>query len=311
MTSSAAHLPEGILLVDKPAAVSSHAVVSRVRKAIGIRKVGHAGTLDPDATGLLVLGVGRATRLLGYLTRSDKTYVSTIRLGVSTETDDATGQVTDHASCEALGDGDVRDALKSQVGNIQQIPSAVSAVKIDGRRAYARVRAGESVDLPARSITIHSLTVSDIRWGTLGAPESLSTVVDVDISVHCSSGTYIRAIARDVGELLGVGGHVVTLRRTGSGDFDVSEAHELDAVSDAGPHAKEWLMTMRDAALRSLPSIAIGQQSAEDVRHGRRITWPLSAPHDPVQPTALIDDDSLVGIAERVDGKARYLCVFD
>jgi tRNA pseudouridine55 synthase len=307
--SSVGRPPEGILLVDKPAAVSSHAVVARVRKALGIRKVGHAGTLDPDATGLLVVGVGRATRLLGYLTRSDKTYTSTIRLGVSTDTDDAAGDVLTRSSCEALTDLDVHRALEQHVGDINQIPSAVSAVKVDGRRAYARVRAGESVDLAARRITIHSLSVSQIR--RVKPVESEDTFIDVDITVHCSAGTYIRAIARDAGNILGVGGHVVSLRRTAAGAFDISEAHGLEDIGDAGEQAGRWLLSMREAAARSLPSILIDAQSAEAARHGRRIPWPTSSADATVQPTALIDGESLVAIAEQIDRKARYLAVFD
>ncbi len=302
---------EGILLVDKPAGVSSHAVVARVRKALGIRKVGHAGTLDPDATGLLVVGVGRATRLLGYLTRSDKSYTASIRFGVSTDTDDAAGQVLDHASCGQVTDQDIRDALGEQRGIIDQVPSAVSAVKVDGRRAYSRVRAGESVELAARRVTIHSLDITGIRRRSSPLGPDSQIVVDVDVDVSCTAGTYIRAIARDAGAALGVGGHVVTLRRTCSGRFDVDQAHTLDEVVDAESGAATWLIPMRDAAMRSMPTLSIDEESARAVRHGRRIPWPTDDDVMEPEPTALIDADSLVGIAERSAGRARYLAVFD
>jgi tRNA pseudouridine55 synthase len=303
--------PEGILLVDKPAGVSSHAVVARVRKALSIRKVGHAGTLDPDATGLLVVGVGRATRLLGYLTKSMKSYASTIRLGVSTDTDDAAGQVLDMVGCHDVTDDQVRSALSGQVGTIEQVPSAVSAVKVDGKRAYSRVRAGESVDLAARRVTIHALDVLGIHRDALRSEIDSVPVVDVGIEVTCSAGTYIRAIARDVGASLGVGGHVVTLRRTRAGDFHIGEAHSLQDVTEAGSESRRWLMSMRDAAMRSMPHFLIDDESALAVRHGRKIPWPGEGNSPTPEPTALIDADSLVGIGERSGAQARYLAVFD
>lgn len=302
---------EGILLVDKPAGVSSHAVVARVRKALGIRKVGHAGTLDPDATGLLVVGVGRATRLLGYLTKSDKSYTATVRFGVSTDTDDAAGHVIAHCSCEQVTDHDIRRALSNQEGTIDQVPSAVSAVKVDGRRAYSRVRAGESVELAARRVTIHSLDITGIDRRPSPVEPDSQMVVDVDVAVSCSAGTYIRAIARDAGAALGVGGHVVTLRRTCSGRFNVDQAHTLDEVVDAGSGAATWLIPMRDTAIQSMPTLSIDEESAQAVRHGRRIPWPTDDDVMEPGPTALIDADSLVGIAERSAGRARYLAVFD
>ena len=306
---------EGILLVDKPAGVSSHTVVARVRKAFGIRKVGHAGTLDPDATGVLVLGVGRATRLLGYLTKSQKSYSSRIRLGVATDTDDAAGEVREITSCRDVTDVAVRSALDDQVGIIDQVPSAVSAVKVDGRRAYSRVRAGETVELAPRRVTIHSLDITGIhREVTTGDTVSQESIpqetIDVDIEVTCSAGTYIRAIARDAGARLGVGGHVLTLHRTRSGDFDIAETHDLDEITDAGEGASRWLISMREAAVRSMPSATIDTHAARAVRHGRRIPWPDDA-ELATEATALIDATSLVAIAERSAGTARYLAVFD
>lgn len=290
--------------MDKPAGVSSHAVVARVRAALGIRKVGHAGTLDPAATGVLVIGVGRATRLLGYLTKADKTYESTIRLGVATHTDDADGEVTSTAGCEHLDDAAIHEAFGTQRGVIEQIPSAVSAVKIDGRRSYDRVRAGEQVSIPARRVVIEELQVEDIRRGGV-LPDG---AVDVDIRVRCSAGTYIRAIARDVGGILGVGGHVRVLRRVASGAFDIDTAHPLQEVVEAGDGAREWLMSLRDAAGRALPMVVVDAQAAGEIAHGRVITWPGEADAD--GPHALVDDAQLLAIAERAGNRTRYLAVF-
>ena len=201
----------GLVVVDKPAGITSHDVVARVRRLAGTRKVGHAGTLDPMATGVLVVGVDRATRLLGHLTLTDKSYAATVRLGVSTTTDDAEGEVVESHPTDALTEDPVRKALAAFTGEIDQVPSAVSAIKVDGKRAYARVRDGEQVDLPARRVTVHRLEVVSIDLDA----------ATVAIEVDCSSGTYIRAIARDLGTALGVGGHLTALRRTAVGPFGV------------------------------------------------------------------------------------------
>src|SRR3712207_6475123 len=214
-----ADVPPGLLLVDKPGGMTSHDVVARARRALSVRKVGHAGTLDPMATGLLVLGVGAATRLLGYVGGHDKTYEATIRLGQATVTDDREGEVLRTASTAALDDDAVRAALAAQTGALQQVPSAVSAVKVDGRRSYDRVRAGEEVVLEPRSVTVHRLEVHRID-----RPEA--DLLDVDVTVECTAGTYIRAIARDAGAALGIGGHLTALRRTVSGPFAVTRSEE-------------------------------------------------------------------------------------
>ena len=197
----------GLVVVDKPGGLTSHDVVARVRRLAGTRKVGHAGTLDPMATGVLVLGVNRATRLLGHLALTDKRYDATVRLGTTTTTDDAEGEVVETKPTSGIVDDDVRRVITTFVGEIDQVPSAVSAIKVDGKRAYARVRAGEEVDLPARRVTVHEIEVTSLD------------LPSVEISVHCSSGTYIRAIARDLGAALGVGGHLTSLRRTAVGSF--------------------------------------------------------------------------------------------
>ena len=214
----------GLVVVDKAPGMTSHDVVARVRRLAGTRKVGHAGTLDPMATGVLVLGVDRATRLLGHLMLTEKAYDATVRLGVSTTTDDAEGEVTASTPASHLQPGLVQAELGELVGDILQVPTAVSAIKVDGKRAYQRVRDGEQVELRPRPVTIHSLVVHDQRVA--------GDWLDVDISVRCSSGTYIRAIARDVGAALGVGGHLTALRRTAVGSFDLSVARTLEQLAD-------------------------------------------------------------------------------
>src|SRR4051812_26715177 len=258
----------GLLVVDKPGGLTSHDVVGRVRRLAGTRKVGHAGTLDPMATGVLLLGINRATRLLGHLALSDKAYDATVRLGFATTTDDAEGDPLPPASVEVLGDlearsartsiseGAVADVLRTMVGEVDQVPSAVSAVKVDGKRAYARVRAGEEVDLPARRVRIHEITVHGVR--------PVGEWVDVDLSVRCSSGTYVRAIARDLGAVLGVGGHLTALRRTaiGSGERAVTLA-DATPLDDLDPDALQ-VLGMGEAARRFFPVVEVGEE--EQVR---------------------------------------------
>ena len=248
----------GLVVVDKPSGMTSHDVVARVRRLAGTRKVGHAGTLDPMATGVLLVGVDRATRLLGHLTLTEKAYDATVRLGAATSTDDAEGETVSTASVAHLTEDDVRSAAGAFLGAIEQRPSAVSAVKVDGKRAYARVRAGEDVDLPARPVTVHELLVTDVRPG--------EEVLDVDVSVRCSSGTYIRAIARDLGDALGVGGHLTMLRRTAVGPFTLADAHGLDALADDFE-----VVGLDDVARRCFPTYALSEEQARDVGYGRRL----------------------------------------
>jgi len=244
----------GLVIVDKAAGMTSHDVVARVRRLAGTRKVGHAGTLDPMATGVLVLGLNRATRLLGHLMLTEKAYDATILLGTSTTTDDAEGEVTATAATEGLTDAAIRDALTAFVGEIDQVPTTVSAIKVDGKRAYQRVRDGEEVELKARRVTVQELTVTDIR-----GPE-------VDISVRCSSGTYIRAIARDLGAALGVGGHLTVLRRTAVGRFDLAQAHSLEELAD-----DLTIVPIADAARATFPGVDLDEEQAADVRVGRTL----------------------------------------
>jgi tRNA pseudouridine55 synthase len=264
---------DAVVVVDKPAGMTSHAVVSRVRRIAGTRKVGHAGTLDPMATGVLVLGVGRATRLLGHLMTGIKGYEATIRLGESTSTDDAEGESLAVVDATGLDPEDVTTALRAFVGDIEQRPSAVSAIKVDGQRAYARVRAGEQVDLPARPVTVESIDVREVR--------TLPPYVDVELSVTCSAGTYVRAIARDLGEALGVGGHLTMLRRTRVGQFTLDGARTLEELqSDYRP------VSLSEAA-RRLVRLRRGRRADRHRRSGtvgrcrtepcpRRLWWHCS-----------------------------------
>jgi tRNA pseudouridine55 synthase len=255
---------DGVLVVDKPAGWTSHDVVGRVRRLAGTRKVGHAGTLDPMATGVLVLGLGRATRLLGHLAATRKTYAATARLGVRTVTDDADGAVVERTPTGDLDAASVRAAAATLVGDIEQVPSAVSAIKVDGQRAYARVRRGETVELAARAVTVYDLHVSDVRPGM--------DHVDVAFVVECSSGTYVRALARDLGRLLGVGGHLTELRRTSVGPFCIAQASSLDECANLVAAGESLpLLDLAAVARAVFPTIVCDAGQAVAVSHGRPI----------------------------------------
>ena len=217
--------PGGLLIVDKPAGMTSHDVVARIRRLAGTRRVGHAGTLDPMATGVLVIGLDKATRLLGHLTLTDKEYQATIRLGQATDTGDAEGTVTGGAPASGLPPAAVRAAAAALTGPIEQVPPAVSAIKVAGRRSYQLAREGAPPVHKPRPVTVWSFTVGDVR--------PAGDLLDVDAEVRCSSGTYIRALARDMGDALGVGGHLITLRRSRVGPYDLSAAHRLDDLAAA------------------------------------------------------------------------------
>jgi len=279
----------GLVVVDKPGSMTSHDVVSRVRRLAGTRKVGHAGTLDPMATGVLVLGLNRATRLLGHLTLTDKRYDATVRLGGTTTTDDADGDLVSSSPTDHLSEDDVRSALSSLVGEIDQVPSSVSAVKVDGRRAYARVRAGEEVELSARRVTIHAIDVVSLD------------LPDVKVAVHCSSGTYVRAIARDLGAALSVGGHLTALRRTAVGPFTLADARTIDELTESFT-----ITPIADAARASFPALDLDVAQAADVRVGRRLDLALDTT------TALFapDGEFLALYREGEDGRARAVAVF-
>ncbi len=260
-----ADVAPGLLLVDKPPGMTSHDVVARARRALSVRRVGHAGTLDPMATGLLVLGVGVATRLLGPLSGHDKTYEATVRFGQTTVTDDREGDVVATTSAARVGDAEVRAALAAQTGPLQQVPSSVSAVKVAGRRSYDRVRAGEAVELAPRPVTVHRLEVHRIERPT---PD----LVDVHLTVACSAGTYVRAIARDAGAALGVGGHLTALRRTASGPFSVTDAAPVEeAASALTAGGGAGVLTPAAAATAVFPPRAVTAEEAMALGHGQRI----------------------------------------
>jgi tRNA pseudouridine55 synthase len=276
----------GILLVDKPGGITSHDVVSRARKALGTRKIGHAGTLDPMATGLLVLGVEGATRLLTYIVGADKTYEATIVLGIATDSDDADGVRTEQADATAVAavtDEAIAAGIAALTGEIEQVPSTVSAIKVGGRRAYALARAGEEVELKARRVTVSRFDVRATRRG--------DGVIALDVVVDCTSGTYIRALARDLGRTLGVGGHLTMLRRTRIGSFEVTAAASVDDI------AEDALIEPATAAAVVVGALAVGADEARDLRHGKRIdgggrlTGAVAAAIDP--------DGRLVGIVEK------------
>ena len=235
----------GIVVVDKPASMTSHDVVARLRRFFGTRKVGHAGTLDPMATGVLVAGIERGTKLLAHLVADDKVYSTTIRLGAATTTDDAEGEVVSQADASALTDEAIMAEVATLTGDIMQVPSKVSAIKIDGKRAHELVREGKEVVIPARPVTVFSFDVSSIRRE--------GSFIDLDARVHCSSGTYIRSLARDMGEALGVGGHLTALRREASGPFTLAHARTLDELEESA----ELSLSLDEALTAAWPVLEV------------------------------------------------------
>lgn len=285
--------PSGILLVDKPGGMTSHDVVSRTRRALGTRKVGHAGTLDPMATGLLLLGIDSSTRLLTYLVGLGKRYAATIRLGVATDTDDAEGQVTATADASRLSRDAIDSAITKLTGEISQVPSTYSAIKVDGRRSYDRARAGEDVVLKPRTVTVS-------RFEVLAERRDVQTV-DLDVIIDCSSGTYVRALARDLGAVLGAGGHLTALRREAIGRFEVRDAVQLDAID-----ARE-LRTPASIAAELFPTATLDAVQAIGLTHGKRVQ--LEIPDAPVV-AAVTTDGRLAGLVSVTDGSARVLVNF-
>ena len=286
---------EGIVLVDKPAGPTSHDVVAKMRKLFNTRKVGHAGTLDPMATGMLVIGIGRATRLLGYFTAHDKEYLGTIRLGISTTTDDAQGELVTKDSTLQITETQILETVRDFRGPIMQQPSAVSAIKIDGERAYTRVRNGEEISIPPRSVMIHDLEIVGInRLSDLD-------VIDVKVRVVCSAGTYIRALARDVGKQLGVGGHLTELRRTRSGVFDSMTS--LESLQ-----ANPEIMDLATAVKTGFQHIVLSQEQASKAVNGVRLSAPVELPAGHV---GLISPDGrAIGLFENSDSVLHPLVVF-
>ncbi len=281
-TKQAANEIHGFVIVDKPAGMTSHDVVHQIRKLANTKKVGHAGTLDPDATGVLVIGLGKATRLLTFIVADNKTYQATIRLGQSRTTDDAQGEIIETKSCEKITDEAIKYELDKFVGDIQQIPSSVSAIKVDGKRAYDLVRQGEKVELAPRLVHISAIDVHEIK--------KIGEFIDVAVTVHCSSGTYIRAIARDLGNSLQVGGHLTNLRRTQSGQWSITNANKL---TDLKPGSLP-IISMAQVATSIFPTVTIGQAETEDFIHGRSVR----TTHTPAETIAVIDKNpSLIALA--------------
>jgi tRNA pseudouridine55 synthase len=295
-----ADVSPGLLLVDKAGGMTSHDVVARARRVLSVRRIGHAGTLDPMATGLLVLGVGAATRLLGYVGGHDKTYEATIRLGQATVTDDREGEVLSTASTAHLDDATVRAALTAQTGPLLQVPSSVSAVKVDGRRSYDRVRAGEAVELAPRSVTVHRLDVHRI---TRPSPD----LVDADVTVTCTAGTYIRAIARDAGAALGVGGHLTALRRTASGPFSVDRAAPVEEAGAAlASGGGDGFLPLTHAATTVFPARPVTVEESRALTYGQRIP----ATGAPGLHAAVDPDGRLVALLEDSGTTARVAVGF-
>src|SRR5437868_12735674 len=284
----------GLIIVDKPAEWTSHDVVASMRRIAVTRRVGHAGTLDPMATGVLVIGVEKATRLLGHLALTEKVYEATMRLGVTTNTDDAEGEVTATAPAGHVTEADVRRGVEGLTGQIMQVPPQVSAIKVNGQRAYKRARAGEEVELAARPLTAHAFAVTAVRVH--------DDVVDVDATIRCSSGTYIRALARDLGGAFGVGGHLTYLRRTRVGPYDVSMAKTLEELA-----TECSILPIGDAVTAAFPRRDVTAEEAKAVSHGGRLPA-LGLGDGPIG--VFGPGDELLALVEEVGKTAKPLAVF-
>ncbi len=288
---------DGLVIIDKPAGWTSHDVVARTRRLAGTRKVGHAGTLDPMATGVLVLGVNRATRLLTYLVGADKTYTATIRLGVTTITDDAEGDVLEVQDASGVPSDALRAAVRDLTGPIEQVPSSVSAIKVDGKRSYARVRSGEAVELAPRPVTVHRFDLLAERV----AEHEGTPVLDLDVEVECSSGTYVRALARDLGRALQVGGHLTGLRRTRVGPYGLERAHSLEQLQESFV-----LLPAAEAARAAFPVRDLTDDEVTALGYGKR----LAAAGQGEGPIAAISPDGrLVALLSESGAQARPVLV--
>jgi tRNA pseudouridine55 synthase len=284
----------GLVIVDKPPRLTSHDVVGRIRRLAGTRRVGHAGTLDPMATGVLVIGVDKATRLLGHLALTEKEYSATIRLGQATDTDDADGETVAETSAAGVTDAALRAAAAALTGEIRQVPPGFSAVKVDGTRAYRLAREGAAPQLAPRTVTVRALDIVAVRRS--------GDLLDADVTVTCSSGTYIRALARDLGAALGVGGHLTVLRRTRVGPYGIGSAHTLDQLA-----ASFEMITLADAAAAAFPRRDLTAEQARLVAHGGRLPAGAAGP-GPV--AAFGPDGALIALLTEEAGQARPLAVF-
>ncbi|MQS37305.1 tRNA pseudouridine(55) synthase TruB [Streptomyces katsurahamanus] len=291
--------PDGLVIVDKPSGFTSHDVVAKMRGIARTRRVGHAGTLDPMATGVLVLGIERATKLLGHLALTEKEYLGTIRLGQNTVTDDAEGEITSSADASGIAREAIDAGVAALTGDIMQVPSKVSAIKIDGKRSYARVRGGEEFEIPARPVTVSSFRLYDVREAVA---EDGTAVLDLVVSVVCSSGTYIRALARDLGGGLGVGGHLTALRRTRVGPYGLDAAKTLDQLQE-----ELTVMPVADAANAAFARWEVDERRAKLLLNGVR----LDMPSYDRSPVAVFDPQGrLIALVEEERGKAKSLAVF-
>ncbi len=294
---------DGVLVVDKPAGWTSHDVVGRVRRLAATRKVGHAGTLDPMATGVLVVGIGKATRLLAYLSGADKAYAATIRLGAATVTDDAEGELLATTDASGVCREAVEEGARALTGDIMQVPATVSAIKVAGERAYARVRAGQDVQLAARPVTVSRFAVLDSRAAEMGG----TPVLDVDVEVVCSSGTYVRALARDLGAALGVGGHLTALRRTRVGGFGLDEARTLEQLADEPTDAPLPVLPLAAAARATFPVRGLSDDEVAALGYGKAIAGAGAAAGTSA---GIAPDGSLVALLEPREGALRPVVVF-
>ncbi len=304
--------PGGLVVVDKPAGFTSHDVVAKLRGMARTRRVGHAGTLDPMATGVLVIGVEKATRLLGHLALTEKEYVATVRLGQSTVTDDAEGETTASEGASGIARDAVDAAVAELTGDIQQVPSKVSAVKVDGKRSYQRVREGEDVELAARPVTVSAFTVHDVREEKA---EDGTRVTDLLVSVVCSSGTYVRALARDLGTALGTGGHLTALRRTRVGPYRLEEARTLEQLQGETDGAGAIsLLPLGEAAASAFPRWDVDAEQARLIGNGAQLRMPAGefAPEGQgPSPVAVFGPEGhLIALVEEHQGRAKSLAVF-
>ncbi len=287
-------MPAGLVFIDKPQGWTSHDIVAKLRGIAGTRRVGHAGTLDPMATGLLILGVDAGTKLLTFLVGANKTYSARIRLGASTITDDAEGEITSSADASAITRAQIETQLEKLRGEIKQVPSSVSAIKVDGERAYAKVRGGDEVKLAARPVTIYKFEIT-------GEPTVSEGFVDFNAVIECSSGTYIRALARDLGAALGVGGHLTALRRTHVGNYSVEDAQAMETLS------RETLKItpLAEAAVANFECLELNEQDVIDLRHGKRISGKIGS-----ELAARISQNQLVAMIEPAGDKLKSVVVF-
>ncbi|MEU8488275.1 tRNA pseudouridine(55) synthase TruB [Streptomyces sp. NPDC048641] len=301
MTQKNTPTPDGLVIVDKPSGFTSHDVVAKMRGIAKTRRVGHAGTLDPMATGVLVLGVERATKLLGHLALTEKEYLGTIRLGQNTLTDDAEGDLTSSTDASGVRRDAIDTGVAKLTGAIMQVPSKVSAIKINGVRSYKRAREGEEFEIPARPVTVSSFTVYDIRDAVA---EDGTPVLDLVVSVVCSSGTYIRALARDLGADLGVGGHLTALRRTRVGPYKLDSARTLDQLQE-----ELTVMPVADAATAAFPRWDVDAKRAKLLLNGVRLEVP--GEYAGAGPVAVFDPEGVfLALVEESKGKAKSLAVF-